>query len=138
MTKYIFEVLEELAKKKTKAEKVKVLKDNESWALKDILRGTLDSTIKWNLPEGAPPYNASRPENHPASLLRENRKFRYLAKGGQGDRLPAFKRETIFIGILEGVHPQDAEVVVNMTNKVIPKGITRSIVEEAFPGLLQD
>ena len=45
--KLVFEVLEEVKKKKKKDEKVKILKDNDSWALKDVLRGTYDSTIHW-------------------------------------------------------------------------------------------
>jgi hypothetical protein len=70
-------------------------------------------------------------------LLREHKQFKYFLKGGPGDKLPAYKRESIFIGILEGVHPKDAELVIGMINKETPKGLTKPIVEEAFPGLLQ-
>ena len=45
----IFEVLEKAAKQRTKAKKVEVLKQNESWPLKDVIRGSYDSTIKWDL-----------------------------------------------------------------------------------------
>ena len=138
MKQYVFEVFEEITKTKTKGDKIKVLKQNESWALKDIIRGSMDSTIKWNLPTGAPPYTAALEESHPANLLKENTKFKYFVKGGPGDNMPAFKRESIFIGILEGVHPQDAELVISMINKEKPKGLTRPMVKEAFPGLLQD
>lgn len=138
MKQYVFEVFEEITKTKTKGDKIKVLKQNESWALKDIIRGSMDSTIKWNLPAGAPPYTAALEESHPANLLKENTKFKYFVKGGPGDNMPAFKRESIFIGILEGVHPQDAELVISMINKEKPKGLTRPMVKEAFPGLLQD
>ena len=138
MKQYVFEVFEELNKKTKKEDKIKVLKENETWALKDVIRGSMDSTVKWNLPSGAPPYTAALEESHPANLLRENKKFAYFAKGGPGDKMPAYKRESIFIGILEGVHPQDAELVISMINKEKPKGLTRPIVEEAFPGLLRD
>lgn len=138
MKQYVFEVFEEITKTKTKGDKIKVLKQNESWALKDIIRGSMDSTIKWNLPTGSPPYTAALEESHPANLLKENTKFKYFVKGGPGDNMPAFKRESIFIGILEGVHPQDAELVISMINKEKPKGLTRPMVKEAFPGLLQD
>ena len=136
--KMIFEILEEVAKKRTKAEKISFLQKNESWALKDVIRGSVDSTIKFNLPEGRPPYTANREESAPTSLLRENKKFGYFVKGGPGDDLPSYKRESIFLGILEGIHPKDAEVLVDMINKVTPKGLTRPIIEEAFPGLLKD
>lgn len=138
MAKYVFEVLSDVAKAKTKADKVNVLKQNESWALKDIIRGSMDSKVKWNLPEGEPPYTASEPHNHPTNLLRENTKFSYFAMGGKGDQLLKAKREKIFIGMLEGIHPEDAKLVIQMINKKTPKGLTRPVVQEAFPGLLRD
>lgn len=138
MKQYVYEVFEELNKKTKKEDKIKVLKENETWALKDIIRGSMDSTIIWNLPAGAPPYTAAPEHSHPANLLRENKKFAYFVKGGQGDSMPAVKRESIFIGILEGVHPADALLVIDMINKKKPKGLTRPIVEEAFPDLLKD
>lgn len=138
MIKFVYEVLSEMGKKRTKEDKVKVLKSNESWALKDIIRGSIDSTVKWNLPPGVPPYTACQEHNHPSNLLRENTKFKYFVKGGEGDKLPAVKRERIFIGLIESVHPKDAELVIAMVNKEKPYGLTRPIVEEAFPGLLKD
>ena len=137
MKQYVFEVFEEMRKKKTRAEKISVLKQNESWALKDVIGGSMDSTVEFNLPEGAPPYTAASAESHPTNLLKEHRQFKYFVKGGPGDKLPAVKRESIFIGILEGVHPLDAELVIGMINKETPKGLTKPIVEEAFPGLLR-
>ena len=134
----IHEVLEKVENQKTKADKVKVLRENESWALKDIIRGSMDSTVKWNLPAGEPPYTPNRPESTPTNLLRENVKFKYFVQGGPGTKMPAVKREQIFIGLIEGVHPNDARLVVDMINKKTPKGLTRPIVKEAFPGLLRD
>jgi len=136
--KYIYEVIELAAKAKKKADKVKVLKENESWALKDILRGTLDSTVKWILPPGQPPYNPSDGHNHPSDLRRKNTDCRFFVKGGEGERLPAYKRENIFIGLIEAVHPEDAKLVISMINKEKLPGITRPVVQEAFPGLLLD
>ena len=138
MKQFVYEVLDEVNSKKKKVDRIKILKENETWALKDILRGSIDKTIKWNLPEGEPPYTPSEEHNAPTNLLRENTKFRYFAKGGPGDQLPGFKRENLFIGLIEGVHPKDAKLVIDMINKKVPKGITREIVKEAFPGLLQD
>ncbi len=138
MKQYVFEVLEEVTKARTRDEKVRVLKQNESHALKDIIRGSMDSTITWNLPEGAPPYRASPAHSHPTNLYHENRKFRYFAKGGLGDKMPAVKREAIFIGVLEGIHPEDAKIVISMINKEKIKGLSRPVIEEAFPNLLKD
>tara|TARA_B100000900_G_scaffold394826_1_gene392609 strand:- start:392 stop:808 length:417 start_codon:yes stop_codon:yes gene_type:complete len=138
MDLYVFEVLERVQKAKKKEDKIKILKSNESWALKDIIRGSIDTSVVWNLPKGKPPYKAALEQSHPANLLRENVKFKYFVKGGPGEKLPPFKREAIFIGMLEGIHPEDAQLVVNMINKDKPKGIGRKLIEEAFPNLLRD
>ena len=55
MNKYLFEVMQEVAKAKKKTDKVSILKQNETWALKDIIRGSMDKTVKWSLPDGEPP-----------------------------------------------------------------------------------
>jgi hypothetical protein len=138
MAKLVCEVLSDVDKQRAKSDKVKILRENESWALKDIIRGSMDSSLKWNLPPGKPPYNPSPEHSHPANLLREHKKFGYFVKGGKGDKMSAVKRESMFIGLIEGVHPGDAELVIGMINKEKPKGLTRPIVEEAFPGLLKD
>jgi len=136
MVKYVFEILEEVGKQRHRSDKVKILKDNESWALKDIIKGSMDDKIQWNLPGGRPPYTPSPAHNHPTNLFRENTKFKYFVKGGQGDKMPKYKREQIFIGMLEGIHPEDAKLVLSMINKEKLKGITLPVVEEAFPNLL--
>ena len=138
MKQYVHEVLEEVAKQRNKSDKVRILKENETWALKDVIRGTMDSSVLWNLPAGSPPYTPSPAHYHPANLTKENKKFVYFVKGGPGDKLPKVKRESIFIGILEGVHPEDAKLVISMINKEKLLGLSRPIVEEAFPKLLQD
>jgi len=133
---FVFEILERVAEAKTKEEKIKILRKHESWALKDILNGTFNENIEWNLPPGDPPYRASNPESAPTNLLRQNVQFKYFFKGGPGDKLSAPKRESMYIGLLEGIHPDDAQVVLNMMSKKPPKGITKKLAEEAFNGLL--
>ena len=138
MKQYVFEVLEEMAKQRNKNDKVRVLKENETWALKDIIRGSMDTSIKWNLPEGEPPYTPSPAHMHPTNLTKQNAQIKYFVKGGPGDKMPKYKLENIFIGILEGVDPEDAKLVINMINKKKIPGISKPVVEEAFPKLLQD
>ena len=138
MVKFIHEILNEVGGKKKKADRIQILKTNESWALKDVIRGSMDETVQWNLPEGDPPYTACEPHNAPTNLIRENKKFRYFAKGGAGDSMIPAKRQNLFIGLIEGIHPLDAKLVIDMINKRVPKGLTREIVQEAFPGLLKD
>ena len=130
-----FEVLEKASKARSKEKKIKILQENETWALKDILIGTYSEEIEFNLPPGEPPYRASQPHNAPTNLQRKNTEFRYFFKGGPGDKMSALKREGLFIGLLESVHPEDAKLVINMINKVKIQGITKNVVMEAFPGL---
>ena len=129
MNKYLFEVMQEVAKAKKKTDKVSILKQNETWALKDIIRGSMDKTVKWSLPDGEPPYTPAESHNHPTDLRRQNVMFMDT---------PKFKKERMFLEMIEGVHPEDAKLVIGMINKETPKGITRAVVEEAYPGLLQD
>ena len=138
MTLQVYEVFEKFAKAKNKAEKVKVLKENDHWAVRDVIRGGMDPSIEFLLPKGRPPYKANREESVPGTLLRENQKFKYIIKGLAGDGISGLKRESIFIGILEAIHPQDAEHVLLMLEKKPPvKGMTKKIVEEAYPGLIR-
>lgn len=138
MTLLVYEVIDKATKARKKEQKIEILQTNESWALKDILRGTYDTTVRWNLPAGEPPYEPNDGYNAPSNLLKRNTDFRYFIQGGDGDKLPAFKRENIFIGLIEAIHPQDAKLVISMINKEKLGGVTRNVVEEAYPGLLLD
>ena len=138
MTLLVYEVIDKATKARKKEQKVEILQANESWALKDILRGTYDTTVRWNLPTGEPPYEPNDGYNAPSNLLKRNTDFRYFIQGGAGDKLPAYKRENIFIGLIEAIHPQDAKLVISMINKEKLGGVTRNVVEEAYPGLLLD
>jgi len=132
----VYEVLEKVESAKTKKEKVEILKTNESWALKDIIRGSLDPKVLFNLPTGSPPYTPSEGHNAPSNLLKRNRDFKYFVKGGIGDKLPAVKRESIFIALIESIHPKDAELVISMINKKFNKKIKKEVISEAFPNLI--
>lgn len=132
----IYEILEAAGKARSKAEKIKILKDHDSWALRDVLRATYDLKVEFLIPDGEPPYTPNRPESVPTNLLRKNVDFKYIVKGGIREDMPSFKREKIYIGLLESIHPKDAKVVINMVNRKKPgNGITEKVVKEAFPNL---
>jgi len=136
----VFEILEKVENAKTKKDKIAVLQKNEIMPLLDVLRGTFDETIQWNLPGGTPPYTPNNEESYPSTLLRQHRNFKYFVKGlRESNRLNPIRRERMFIDILEAIHPKDAELLVSMINKKSPlKGLTKSLVKEAFPQLIQD
>ena len=131
----IWEVIEKTRKARSKEEKIKILKENESWGLKDILLGTYSDYFEWNLPPGDVPYTPSKPESAPTDLRRKHKDFRYFFKGGPGDKMPTIKRESMFIGLLEGIHPRDAELVAGMINKKKIDGVTKNVAMEAFPDI---
>ena len=115
---YVFEILNEVRKARSKDKKVSILKDhNDNWALKDIIKGSMDSTVKWSIPDGEPPYKPSEPQSHPTDLKRQNTKFQFLVQGMYKDT-PKFKKERIYFEILEGIHPEDAKLVIAI---IIPK-----------------
>ena len=134
----IYEILEAAGKAKTKEERIQILKSHDSWALRDVLRATYDQKVEFVIPGGDPPYTPNRPESIPSNLLRKNVDFKYIVKGGVSEQMPAFKREKIYIGLLEAIHPEDAKVVINMVNRKKPgNGITEKVVKEAFPSLIK-
>ena len=129
----VFEILEEFGKQTTKAKRIEVLnKYGNVPAFKDVLRGIFDDSLEFLLPEGKPPYTPNIPESVPSTLLKKHKEFGYFVKGGVDQ--PQYKRENIFIRLLESIHPQDAEVVLSMVNKKSPvKFLTKNLIEETFP-----
>ena len=59
------EVLDRVHKAKTKDQKVKILRDNNTPALRSVLKASFDPNIAWILPEGDVPFSkndAPRPK----------------------------------------------------------------------------
>lgn len=135
MRKHIYEIFEDVKNAKGN-DKVTILQKNESWALKDVLRGTYDDVVQWNVPAGKPPFEENQGHNSPSSLLKQNRQFKHFVKGLEGDKMLKAKREMLYIKLLESIHPQDAEIVINMTSKTNISGITKATVKKAFPNLI--
>lgn len=140
--KMIHEILEEAEKASGKNDKIKVLQDNQCRELIDILRGGMDDTIQFILPEGAPPLDNLAGKD---SLHKKTKNFAYFVKGGPGERISSAEREGMFFDIVKKVHPKEAELLVLMkdkalikkTNSAHYKGITKKLVSEAFPGLIR-
>jgi hypothetical protein len=60
----------------------------------------------------------------------------YLFVNGRGNNLNRTKLENLFIQILESVAPKDAELLCMVKERKLPKGITPSLIEEVWPGLI--
>lgn len=137
----IHEILEKVSAEPKKDAKIALLRKHNSLALRDVLRAGFDDTIQFVLPEGAPPYtNSLSSEGKSASTLHNlTTRFTYFVKGGKGDNLNPVKRERMFLEILEGIHPKEAELVLAVKDKKLDgryKGVTKTLVKETWPNLL--
>jgi len=132
----IAEFLHNVSKFKTKEDKVKVLRENDHFAIKTILQGAFDPRVKWLLPEGEPPYKPNDLVDQENVLIHDARKLMHFVEGGNPN-LKQLKRESMFVEMLESVAPADAKLLCAIKDKKLPwKGITAEIVNEAFPGLI--
>lgn len=134
----ISEVLQKVSNAKTKAEKISLLRQNNSDALRALLIASYDESAECLLPEGEVPYtpnDAPKGTEH-TYLSREYRQLRLFYKGGSN--LTPLRRESLFIQLLEGLHAEEAELVCLAKDKSINKKyrLTRSVIEEAFPQIV--
>ena len=160
----IFEVLNLVVKQKTNEKKIEVLKRYEDPSLKAIFIWNFDESIVSLLPEGEVPFFGDNvlktstiterigdavssmkggssdslgtiDEKH-STIRREYGKFYNFIKGGN-DSLNSIRRETIFINLLEGVHPLEAEILCLVKDKKLQTKykITKEIVSEAYPDI---
>lgn len=123
------------AKLPNEQEKISCLQANNHPAILTILRFCFDPNIKWLLPEGEPPYAPRDAENSDNMLYNEARRLYLFVEGGIPN-LNQFKREMLFIEILQCVCPDDAKLLVSVKDKKLPfDGLDANIVKKAFPGL---
>ena len=164
---FAFEVLHLASKQRSKAKKVEVLKRYEDPSLKALFIWNFDETIISVLPQGEVPYTgydeqttysgtlttkiseevrkmhetgsfsmgATDKEGH-TTIRREYVNFYHFLKGGN-DSLNNIRRETMFINILEGLHPLESEIIVLVKDKNLESKykITKDVVSEAYPDI---
>ena len=131
-------ILEQASQIKNRADRAKYLREHGSKPLMIILQYCFHPTVKWLLPEGAVPYKPmAKWDDQEGHLYLEARKLYLFVEGGYPGNLSQKRREELFIQILEGIHPQDAQLLVSVKDKKMPyEGIDYSIVREAFPGVV--
>ncbi len=161
---FAFEVLDAASKQRSKAKKVEVLKRYAHDSILALLIWNFDETAISALPEGDVPYGNNREDNSmtgtlsdkindavdkmsemnsnslgsqdqgKASIRKEYTKFYNFIKGGNNS-LSNLRRETMFINILEGLHPLEAEILVLVKDKRLTDKykITKEVVSEAYP-----
>jgi hypothetical protein len=161
---FVFEVLEAASKQRTKAKKIEVLQRYAHDSIMAVLIWNFDESVISLLPEGDVPYGNTREDNSvtgtlsdkindavdmmkesgstslgsqdqgKASIRKEYLKFYNFLKGGNSG-LSSLRRETMFINILEGLHPLEAEILILTKDKRLTEKykITKEIVSAAYP-----
>lgn len=138
MIKSIAEILKEISKEKSFNTRVEMLKKNDSLAMRTLLQGTFDPRIEFDLPDTDPPYKPTEMLDQQGHLYQQARKFPIWVKGQQ-ENLPKFKKERLFIELLESIDPEDAKLVLAMKNKQNPlPNITPKLVLAVWPGLFPE
>ena len=160
----MYEVLDLASKQRTAAKTVEVLKKYEHDSLKSIFIFNFDETVISLLPEGDVPYGDAEDQSvysgtlsenlareasggesatgqdldgrGKTSLRREWQNLYHFVKGGN-DSLNNIRREMMFINLLRGLHPREAEVLCLIKDKKLTTKykITHENVKQAYPDI---
>lgn len=163
---FAFEVFALASKQKSNEKKAEVLQKYEHPSIKSLLIWNFDDTVVSLLPEGLVPYASVAQQNVSSGNLSDNitravemmgelnsnsigsqdqgrtsirKEYTYFynfVKGGN-DRLSSMKRETMFISILEGLHPLEAEILMLVKDKKLQTKykISKQNVSDAYPDI---
>ena len=130
------EILQKVSSAKTKKEKIDLLQEYNSQGLRSLLIINYDESLKFLLPEGEVPFT---PNDAPAGtehtrLTQEYRGLYRFFKGGDSS-IKGMRREQLFVQLLEGLHADEANMLVSACNKDLQAKyrITKAVVAEAFP-----
>lgn len=134
----VSEILKKASEIADENQRIHWLRQNNSVALESVLRGAYDETIKWQLPEGDPPYKPSDLIDQQHIFYTEVRKLYLFIEGGNPN-LKQLRREALFIAMLEAIDPEDAKLLLAIKEKRLPyPNITPEFVRKAFPGILNE
>ena len=162
---FAFEVFDLVSKQRSAAKKAEVLQKYNHPSIRALLIWNFDESIVSMLPPGEVPYgdpteqtvykggslsskissevrdmyekgsvSVADEKQGRTTIEREYQNFYHFIKGGN-DQLKSLRRETMFINILEGLHPLDAEILCLVKDKELESKykITKEIVQEAYP-----
>ena len=135
---FMNEILELVDEQKTDEKKIAILKEYECDILKSLFIWNFDDSVISLLPPVTVPY---KPNENPlgtdhSSLRREQRSLYNFVKGGN-DQLSTIRRETIFIQMLEGLHPKEANIIIAVKDGNLEDmyDVPFEVVEDAYPDI---
>ena len=161
---FVFEILELASSQRSAAKKVEVLKKYDHNSVKSVLIWNFDDSVISMVPEGEVPYGDPNEQSAFDGSLSEN--IRNEMKGGQSatgqdldgrnktslrkewttlynfvkggnDSLSKTRREMMFINLLRGLHPKEAELLCLVKDKLLQTKykLTKAHVQEAYPDI---
>jgi hypothetical protein len=164
---FTFEVLNLVSKQRTNIKKVEVLQKYNDPSLRAIFIWNFDESVTSSLPVGIVPYSSvgeqgsfsgtlsekiddavgkmseigsnslGSQDQGFSSIRKEYSKFYNFIKGGN-DSLSSLRRETMFINVLQGLHPLEAEILCLVKDKKLETKykITKELVSQAYPEIV--
>ena len=161
---FVFEVLELASSQRSSAKKVEVLKKYEHNSVKSVLIWNFDDSVISVVPEGEVPYGDPNEQSayegslsnnianelkggqsatgqdldgrNRTSLRKEWTTLYNFVRGGN-DSLTKTRREMMFINLLRGLHPKEAELLCLVKDKLLQTKyrLTKANVQEAYPDI---
>lgn len=160
---FVFEVLELVSNQKTNAKKIELLQRYVDPSLKSIFIWNFDESLVSALPQGDVPYASTGEQNSfsgtvsdkvrdavgkmnemgsnslgmndqgQTTIRKEYTRFYNFIRGGN-DGLSSLRRETMFINMLQGLHPLEAEILILVKDKKLETKyqVSKEIVAEAY------
>ena len=153
------EILELACSQRTRAKKIEILQKYQNNALVAQFIWNYDESVVSLIPYGEVPYSAAGDMtsgndtlsaaiqkqiddkmvdalggNQRTTLRNEADKFYMFIKGGN-DSLSSIRRETIFIQLLEGLHPKEAQILCLVKDKRLTDvyNLPFDLIQETFP-----
>ncbi len=132
------EIFTKINNAKDKPKKIEVLRQHDTPGMRMVLKGAFDPKIEWDLPPGIPPYIANEaPAGTEHTYLEVEAKRLYNFVKGGNDGISSLRRETMFIQMLEGLHPEEAKILCLVKDKLLQTKykISYDIVKDAYPDI---
>ena len=134
------QIFEEVEKASSRQDKIKVFRAYDHPVMRGLLQINFNPNIKMDLPSGEPPFKKDKqiPVGYSETNLFQEFRRMYIWLD-PNTNVNKFRKEQLFIQLLEGVHWSEAEDLCLAKDRKLQtkyKSIKEDLVREAFPDLL--